>query len=258
VTEVWLSRMTSPEAAAVAAREHCVAVIVLGSTEQHGPHLPMDVDTRITSAICEAAARAVVDEVGVVLAPPLSVGISEHHMRFPGSLTLAPETFVAAACEIGSSLVRHGFDRLVLVNGHAGNAGAMQLIATRLRLEAGATAVVFLHEWMLAREAFASVRESGPGGAAHACEYETSVYLHLDAEVVQMTKAACELAPPSIDGTLVDLFLGGPYGAALGHDFSKSGILGDPTLASAEKGRRCFDAAVANLADLLRSVARAA
>ena len=253
---IWLSEMSSPEAAAVAAREERVAILPLGSTEQHGPHLPLDVDTRITAAMCEAAAREVADEVGVVIAPPLSVGISEHHMGFAGSLTLSPETFTAAVYEIGASLVRQGFDRLVLVNGHAGNAGAMQLVASRLRLEAGARLVVFLHEWSLAREAFRGVRESGPGGAAHACEYETSVYLHLRPEGVRMERAVAEASAAEVDGGLVDLFLGGPYGVALGADFSRSGVLGDPTLATPEKGRVCFEAAVANLASLLRQTAR--
>jgi creatinine amidohydrolase len=256
VGTVWLSEMSSPEAAEAAAREARVAILPLGSTEQHGPHLPLDVDTRITAAMCEAAAREVAGEVGVVIAPPLAVGISEHHMRFAGSLTLSPETFTAAAFEIGASLVRQGFDRLVLVNGHAGNAGAMQIVASRLRLEAGATLVVSVHEWSLAREAFAAVRDSGPGGAAHACEYETSLYLHLRPEAVALERAIAEPAVAAVEGGLVDLFLGGPYGVALGPDFSRSGVLGDPTLATAEKGRMCFEAAVAELARLLREAAR--
>ena len=252
---VWLHEMTSSDVAAIAARDARVAVLVLGATEQHGPHLPLDVDTRITSAMCEAAAMQIAGDVGVVIAPPLGVGVSEHHMRFPGSLALEPETFIAVAFQVGRSLIRHGFDRLVLVNGHAGNAGAMQIVATRLRLEGGARLVVFLNEWALARDAFAAVRESSPGGAAHACEYETSLYLHLRPEAVRMADAVDEPSVEAIPGGLVEIFEPGPYGVALGGEFSRSGVLGEPTRATAEKGRACFEAAVENLADVLRHAA---
>ncbi len=255
MTAVWLSDMTSPDVAAIAARPHRVAILPLGSTEQHGPHLPLDVDTRITAAMCEAAAVHVAADVGVVIAPPLTVGISEHHMGFAGSLTLDAETFTAAAFQIGRSLVRHGFDRLVLVNGHAGNAGAMHVVASRLRLEAGASFVVHLHEWSLAADAFARLRTSGPGGAAHACEYETSVYLHLRPEAVRIDLAVDEPSRALIDDGLVEIFAGGRYGVALGADFSASGVLGEPTRATAETGRACFGEAVANLARVLRQVA---
>lgn len=256
MTKVWLSDMTSPEVAAALAANRRVAVVPVGSTEQHGPHLPLDVDTRITATMCEAAARFVAGDVAVVIAPPLSIGISEHHMGFPGTISLAPATFIEALVQIGASLVRHGFDRLVIVNGHAGNAGALQVAATRLRLETEARLVVYLHEWSLARDAFSRVRESGPGGAAHACEYETSVYLHLRPEAVQMERAVRELGSEAVEGGLVDLFVGGPYGVALDRGFSTSGILGDATLATAEKGRVCFEDAVANLARLLRDAAK--
>lgn len=254
---VWLTDMTSQDVAGITARPERVAVLPVGSTEQHGPHLPLDVDTRITAAMCEAAALEVVGEIGVVIAPPLAVGVSEHHMGFPGTLSLDASTFTQAVVDTGASLVRHGLDRIVIVNGHAGNAGALQVAASRIRLEAGASLVVFLHEWSLAAEAFARVRESGPGGAAHACEYETSVYLHLRPDAVRMELAVDEPAGEPVEGALLDLFLGGSYGAALGRDFSVSGVLGRPTLATAEKGRVCFEEATARLAALLRQAARA-
>jgi creatinine amidohydrolase len=252
--KVWLTDMRHPEVAALLERPH-VGVVPIGSTEQHGPHLPLDVDMRITSAMCEAAAVAIADEVGVAIAPPLQVGVSEHHMRFPGTVSLDASTFTELLVQVGTSLVRHGFEHLAIVNGHAGNVGAMQVAAARLRLDAGASRVVSVSEWTLARDAFAAVRESGPGGCAHACEYETSVYLHLDRDAVAVGDAVAEMPPPDITGGAIDLFAGGPYAVALGRDFSQSGVLGDPTLATAEKGRVAFDAAVANLVRLLRELA---
>lgn len=248
--------MRYPEVAAVLSRPH-VAIIPIGATEQHGPHLPLDVDIRITASMCEAAAVAVAQEVGVVLAPPLSIGISAHHRDFAGSVWVSPETFIALLTEVGASLVHHGFDRLVIVNGHGGNVGAMAVAAAKLRLDHGARYVVTVSEWTLAADAFAAVRQSAPGGVAHACEYETSVYLHLNGAAVAMDEAAAELREPVVTGGVVDLLAGGPYGVALGSDFTTSGVLGDPTLATAEKGRVAFDGAVAKLAQLLRELARA-
>src|SRR5262245_41683687 len=134
--KVWLTDMRYPEVTALLERPH-VGVIPIGSTEQHGPHLPLDVDMRITSAMCEAAAITIADGVGVAIPPPLPVGASEHHMRFHGTVSLDASTFAELLVQVGTSLVRHGFERLAIVNGHAGNIGAMQVAAARLRLEAG-------------------------------------------------------------------------------------------------------------------------
>lgn len=254
MSKVWLSEMSYLEVAERLERAP-LAVLPVGSTEQHGPHMPLDVDTRIAASMCEAAARLVADEVGVVIAPPMPFGISAHHLRFPGTVSVDAPTFVAAVTQVGASLVGHGFRRLVILNGHAGNAGALQLIATDLRLVHGAERVVFGSEWTFAREAFEQVRESGPGGVGHACEFETSMYLHLDEGAVRMDRAVRELGVEEVPGTLVDLFQGGPISIALGDDFTDSGVLGDATLGTAAKGRVAFEAAVERLARLFRDVA---
>jgi creatinine amidohydrolase len=255
--KIWLSDMTYAEVAERLKGPH-VAVLPVGATEQHGRHLPLDVDARLTTSLCAGAARAVAGEISVVVAPPLPFGVSEHHMPFPGTLSLSPETFISAVFDLGRSLVRHGFDRLVLVNGHGGNAGALHVAATKLRQEAAARHVLFFSHWALVGETFARLRETGPGGAAHGCEFETSLYLHLRPELVDMDEAVVEMPPPAVDGGVLDLFTPGPYTLALGHGLSKSGVLGDPTLATAEKGRRLYDAGVRELARVLEQVAHLA
>jgi creatinine amidohydrolase len=251
---VWLSDLTYREVAERLTRPH-VAVLPVAATEQHGPHLPLDVDARLTAMICEGAAQAVADEIGVVVAPTLPFGVSEHHMDFPGTLTLRPETFIAAVFDLGVSLIRHGFDRLVVVNGHGGNTGAVHVAATKLRLEAGARHVLFLSHWALSRTRFAELRETQVGGAAHACEFETSLYLHLRPEAVRGGAVPTEMPLPAVRGAELDLFTPGPYALALGRPISTSGVLGDPTVATAEKGRELYDAAVVELADVLKQVA---
>lgn len=250
-----LADLTYPEVQDALERPN-VAVLPVGATEQHGPHLPLDVDVRIAETLSEAAAERVPDDVAVVVAPALPFGISEHHMRFPGSIALPAETFIDVVYEVGRSLVRHGFERLVIVNGHGGNIGALSVVAAKLRTAARARHVLSIAEWALAGEAFSAIRDSPPGGTAHACEYETSLYLHLRPEMVQMEKAVREVPYVLVDGTLLDMFEPGPYEAAVGHDFSRSGVTGDPTLATEEKGRRVLDAAAANLAVVLEQVAR--
>jgi creatinine amidohydrolase len=252
--EARLARLRSPEVGAAIARG-AVGLIPVGSTEQHGPHLPLDVDTRIAASFCEQAAARVSPGTRVLVAPPIPFGIAEHHMAFPGTITLEPETFLALLYDVGHSLVRHGVRRLVIVNGHGGNEAAIALVAQRLRLEAGAQHVFYCAEWALAADAFAPLRESAPGGVAHACEYETSVCLHLCPELVDVAAAVREVPPSLVDGDVFDLLAPGRVGAACGHDFSRSGVQGDATLATADKGRVACEAGVAALARLLEQVA---
>ena len=252
--KVWLSDMTYEDVAERLGRPN-VVLVPTGATEQHGPHLPMDTDIRIAAEFCEAAAERLSAEIAAIVVPPFPFGISEHHMSFPGTLTVRAETFIAVVSEVAESLVRHGFGRFILVNGHGGNTGAMQVVAQKLRLEAGASHVYYFDEWALAADAFEGVRESLPGGANHACEYETSLYMCVAPERVRFDRAVREMPPPLVDGGLADLFLSGPYSWVQGRDLSKSGVEGDPTVASADKGNTLFEAAVSNLAALAREVA---
>ena len=250
---VFLSDMTHEDVAERLGRPNVVLVPV-GATEQHGPHLPIDTDIRIATEFCRAAAERVADEIAAVVVPPLPFGISEHHMAFPGTLTLRPETFIAAVYDVTHSLVRHGFDRFILVNGHGGNQGAVHVVAQKLRLEAGASHVYFFAEWALAADAYSEVRESAPGGANHACEYETSVYMALAPQRVRFERAVREMPPPVVEGGVADLFTPGPYAWVQGRDMSTSGVEGGPTSATPEKGRVLVDAAVANHAQHPREV----
>jgi creatinine amidohydrolase len=252
-TKVLLSEMTRVEVQAAIDRG-AVALIAVGSTEQHGPHLPVDTDMRIAYAFCEQAARKVAAEVPVVLTPSLPFGISGHHVAWPGLMSLEPETFIAALHEVCRSLVRQGFERLVIVNGHGGNEGAIGLVAQKLKLDDGAKHVYYCSEWALAHPAFTPVRETEPGDS-HAGEYETSVYLHLREDLVDASAYVSETFASKVDGDVQDLFAPGFYGSAVGSDFSRSGVEGDATLATREKGRIACEGGVERLARLLSGVA---
>ncbi|ERH12123.1 MAG: uncharacterized protein, putative amidase, partial [halophilic archaeon J07HB67] len=116
-----------------------VALVPVGSTEQHGPHAPLGTDTIAAEAVAEAADDRL-DEPTTVVAPPVHVGVSAEHRAFDGTLWVSPETFRAFVRETVKSLFTHGVDRAVLVNGHGGNVEALAEVARRLSREgAGAT-----------------------------------------------------------------------------------------------------------------------
>ena len=118
--------LSSPEIAALD-RERTVLVLPLGSVEQHGRHMPLGTDTMLAHAVALAAAEKV---PGVAVLP--WYGFSAHHMRFPGSITLRAETLIALCEDIVGSVVAHGFRRILIVNGHGGNAAVIDLLAATL------------------------------------------------------------------------------------------------------------------------------
>lgn len=227
-----------------------VVVLPIGSVEDHGPHLPLDTDNFLIWQICEEAARRA--DGDILLMPPVSYGYETHHMDFAGTIDIKPEHLLHFMLDITTSVAHHGFERILIANGHGSNMPVLDLVARRTNLETGALCAAFM--WpSLAAEAVRKVRQSGRGGMAHACELETSMYLHLDPERVAMDKARPEMGMPDSEFIWMDLMEGSPV---LLMDrwtrFSKSGVSGDPTLATAEKGREVFEAVVDALVRLAR------
>ncbi len=132
----YLPHMTWPEVEAALQRTDLVLMPV-GSVEQHGRHLPLGTDSLAAIEVCKLIAQ----QVEAVVAPSVLLGLSEHHMGFPGSLTLRPETFEAVVFETARSLIRHGFRKICVYNGHGGNTTAVASIIQRINQETPATAV---------------------------------------------------------------------------------------------------------------------
>lgn len=184
-------------------------LVPLGSTEQHGPHLPLDVDTTIATAVAEGLAPL----VGGLVAPALPVGASGEHQAFAGTVSIGTDALRAVVVELGRSLTTWA-RRVVFVNGHGGNLTALVDAVALLRSEGRDVC------W---------VPCATPGADAHAGETETSIMLHLDPRRVRLERAAAGNTTP-IDRLLPDLRSGGV--AAV----SSNGVLGDPTGASAARG----------------------
>jgi creatinine amidohydrolase len=232
-------------------KQQPVVVLPVGSVEDHGPHLPLDVDNFLLGSICEEAAQRLDGEM--LLLPPIPYGFEEHHMEFPGTIDIAMEHLLHFVLDVTRSVARHGFTRILLADGHGSNMPILDLVARRTVLETEALCGAFI--WpSLAKEVIERLRESEkPGGMAHACELETSLYLYLDPARVQMDKARKEIGMPPSRFIWMDLMSASPV---LLMDrwsrFSKSGVVGDPTLATKEKGEKVFAAVVEALVELVR------
>jgi creatinine amidohydrolase len=234
-------------------RARAVAVVPTAAVEQHGPHLPLDTDAFLCTSVVEAAAgRARGGPVVVV--PTLQLGLSEHHMDFAGTLTLRPSTFGAVLADVCRSLARHDFRRQLVVNGHGGNRALIAETVQELGFEEPVHAAG-VDYWSLGQEAAERVRESPDGGMAHACEFETSLMLHLRPESVRTELVAREIPTPRSPSERIDLFRRGPLAVHWKtRDLSRSGVMGAPDLASAEKGRILFEACADGLARLIEEL----
>ena len=232
-------------------RGRTVAVLPTAAVEQHGPHLPLDTDTYLCTRVVEAAADRAQHGGPVLVAPTLAFGSSAHHMAFAGTLTLAAETFLAVVGDLCGNLVQHGFRRLLVVNGHGGNSALVRAAVQQLANRAPVLAVA-IDYWDLARDITPDVRESPPGGMAHACEFETSLMLHLRPESVRQELVRREIPEPRFASERIDLISSAAVTAGWRTDeLSSSGVLGAPDLATPEKGERLFEACVEGLSQLI-------
>ena len=246
-------RLTWPEVDQ-AAEEGRVILLPVGAIEQHGHHLPLDVDVKLSHSVCLEVGRRMPDEV--LIMPPVTYGYCYHVMDFPGTININMQHFVNYCLDITMSLAYHGFKRIVLVNGHGSNAHLLEAVARQTIVQTDAVCTAFSW-WDMAREAFLKVRESQfPGGCAHACELETSVYLYLDAEGVRKEQIRDELPSylqESSDWYALDLFGGEPTSPVnWTSTYTETGVIGQPSLARAEKGHIAFHGAVEKICGFVK------
>jgi creatinine amidohydrolase len=246
--------LTWPEVRAAAAAKKAI-LIPVGSIEDHGPHLPLNTDNIIVEAVCFEVARRAPEEISSL--PVLPVGFEDHHMDFPGSLTSDMETLLNFFADAAVSVARHGFTHIMLVNGHGSNASLVELAARKAVLKTGAVVGALAGnaavDDVLVRDLIAARRRSEAGGIGHACEFETAMMLYLRPELVQMDKAVKEMGVPSLKYYNWDH----PAPAAFAwmdwwSRFSRSGVAGDPTVATREFGEFMFNATVERMLELIR------
>ena len=251
----WADLTTRDFAALDAART--VAVLPLGATEQHGPHLPLGVDTRLADGIVAAALPLLPPDLPALFLPTQAIGLSPEHARFAGTLTLSSETLIRLWKDIGAGVARAGVKKLVLFNAHGGHTGAMDVVARELR-EAH-DLIVYSVSWfnLPLGEAGAQFSADEHRFGVHAGEVETSMMLALHAPLVR-TDAAQDFGSTARQRAADYAILGNGRSAKFGwamQDYNAEGAAGNAAAATADKGRRVVDAAAAQLALLLAEVA---
>lgn len=244
--------LTWPEVRDAASRP-CVAVVPIATIEDHGPHLPIDTDLRLCNAVCEEAVSRAQDRA--ILVPAINHGYSPHHMDFPGAITIGAHTLIDYGVDVCRSLAHHGFTKILIVNGHGSNTPFIDIIARLTVVETNVLAAA-VNYWAApgVREAAEALRESDRiGGMNHACEFETSLYLAIRPDLVDMTKAARELSHRPTKNYWTDLIGGDGPLVMMEHwsALTETGVMGDPTKATAGKGRTLLDAAARGIVELI-------
>ena len=247
--------MTAPEIDALD-RDRTVVLLPLGSVEQHGHHMAVGTDTMLAHAVAVAAVGRVTRRA--VVLPPLWYGLSPHHTRFAGTVTLSAEVMLRLAEEIVASVVAQGFTRVLIVNGHGGNRGVIDVLATTLgQRHYGRARIAALTYFQLAGDEIAELRESRPGGMGHACEFETAMMMHLRRDLVRPDRAVTHYPDPGSAYLSTDLLAASKVRTYLDFkDLSPSGTLGDPSLATPEKGARFFTVVAGALTRFIEDFAR--
>ena len=245
--EVEWAKLTAPEIRVVAGRGNALAVLPIGSLEQHGPHLPVITDTASASAAAIRAARLVADEMPVLVLPGLWTGMSEHHLPFGGTISLNFTELRGVLSGVVRSLRAIGFARLLIVNGHGGNIDPLAVAARELAHEYGLP-VIACTPWFLTRDQVAEIAETEET-PAHAYEGETSVMLAIAPELVRVDRfdEAVRQRPepvPKYDG--FSRFWSFSERAPV------TGVRGDPRSATADKGEQFLEVHAEALAAAMR------
>ncbi len=245
--EVEWARLKAPELRALA-KNNAFVIVPVGSIEQHGPHLPTEVDSLLVGEIARRAAILASSSTPTLITPTVWGGLAEHHMSLGATLSLDFPTFFAVLRCICRSLVRHGYRNVLLLNGHGGNIAALTVAVNELAVELDAPIATATY-WLLAQPAFAKILERQTT-VRHACEAETSMVLALRPELVDMSRAAGAVGPTAPE--LRDI--AGTQAAHRWQSFksrTSHGAIGDPRTASAEKGERLLEAAAEAVSALI-------
>ena len=229
-------------------RETTLLVLPTAAIEQHGHHLPLATDTLINNLLLGKALERIAPELPIYALPPVCYGKSNEHLGFPGTLSVSAQTFLAVVRDLGASVAAAGFKKLVLYNTHGGNTSLVDVLARDLRAEFGLRTFSLFGSGGAAFEGV-SAQERTYG--FHAGEIETAFLLHAMPELVHRDKYTSNYIARVDQPELLR-----PEGSAanfawLTRDIAPSGVMGDPSQATAENGERWANEAAARIAEIL-------
>jgi creatinine amidohydrolase len=241
---------------AAADRDATVVVLPVGAVEQHGPHLPVGVDAMLNDGIVEDALGRLPAAFPVLVLPQQSIGWSDEHGGFPGTLSVSQETLTTAWREVGATVANAGFRRLVFFNSHGGQSEIAKIVCRKLRISHGVLSVAA--NWYALVDLGDIVDAGERRHGIHAGEVETSMMMYLRPDLVRVD-ALANFEPSSVEMARRYKRLG-PTGASpfgwMTQDLHPSGAVGNAARANAEKGRVIVERAGAALAELLEEVGR--
>ena len=237
--------------------QRAVAVLPLGATEQHGPHLPLSVDTTLVEGVIQAALPHLKRTDPVLFLPTQTLGLSTEHTAFAGTLSVAPATLIELWCDIGAGVARAGLKKMVLFNAHGGNVGLMDVVARELRARHGL--LVFGTSWYqlpLGEAVMGLFSAEEHRFGAHAGAIETAMMLALSPQDVRMAQAQNFPSAAQKKAALFSI-LGDGRSAKQGwhmQDYNPDGAAGNALAAQADHGQALVQAAGWQLARMLREV----
>lgn len=253
---LW-GEMTWPEIQA-AAKQQRVVILPVGVTEQHGRHLPTNADYLVPETLATRVAERIPDRC--LVAPSINHGFTAHNMDWPGGISVSGRVFIDYVADVCRSIVHNGFDKVLVLNGHGGNIAFLEVAIRLAALETGAFIGLISH-WQLEpfKRSAARVRESPAPSGFHACELETSLYLAIRPELVQMEQRDRNVGLNDSRYFWIDTGGGGDRTTTAGFiepfsAYTESGTMGDATLATAAKGAELLEAALQGLRELVLEV----
>lgn len=235
--------LTWTEIDSMADKANVVILQPIGSIEQHGPHLPLIVDAAIATAVTGKALAQLDVNIPAYSLPTIYYGKANEHWHFPGTITLSSQTLMAVLMELGESLYRAGFRKLAFINGHGGQPQILEMIARDLHQKYEGFSVFPLFVWRVPNVAPDLLTPKELELGIHAGDAETSLLLSLLPDQVKMNQAVCEYPQGLPENSLLSMEGNLPF-AWVTRDLTQSGVLGDATVATREKGDRILESLV--------------
>lgn len=250
----YLTELKSHEVAALD-KEKTIVVLPVAAHEQHGRHLPIGTDTLILEGVLQSFRAQAPDDMQILVLPAVTVGKSNEHMSFSGTMTLSLETLIHVIGDMARSVARHGFQKFVMLNAHGGNTDVLNACARDLRDEYGLRP--FVIDWWFTdfwADLLKEIQESPRDGVFHACELETSIMMALRPELVDESESIAAFPPEQMrQNQYVTVF--GPVNMGwITRDINATGVIGDATKATAEKGRMMLEFAGSKLVGIFREI----